>query len=628
MSRINPAHFHKRNKTVREGGAIVRVSTVERGRTHFGSFQIQETLIQNWEKRIKEETGIEYKVVRVIKDKKSAKREHNHRRRDLMQLVQMIELGAIDFLVVEKLDRLSRDEIFNLELAEKIKKYNVELFFIEGGKVDFQKPGDRWRYKLDNIRAGEYSEDLSEKVLRKQRVAMVEVGKDPSPNLTLGLDKHPELRGRYEVNRKELKIAVDIMERFCELGGSREGTLQYCAEKNYKTKAWWTEKSSDENGKIIKPKLRGGRPFDWEALMALLTNPKYRGFNRFYDSFKQFEDKQDAEGYVTWEYHHHKVHGDIIAPALLKAVDELAAKTDYKSRESEFMLSGLLRGPNGSRYGGEFTQKKKYYYNRKVGKRFGAEDLDKLVFSRLTEYVEQNGLLQGLLTRMTEHKDFGLHKIRQQIEWTSAEITKLERASLNFSETIRTAAAEGSKDLAAVVQTLLKQKEQGDQELLQHKATLENLRQDEARFREAFKGQKLQTCLRLVLNGFSTLHPLEQKRILRSFIPSGVIRTEESGEAFLDLYINLDPAMAPSSAGRGRPSLTLYTNPNPIPKVYPFPEAEAFELPAAAGAEKDKGRFSGPAPVGGLGEEKWPYVGIGRGGGIRTHDLFVPNEAR
>ncbi|MCB0384677.1 MAG: recombinase family protein [Bdellovibrionales bacterium] len=315
MRKINPGHFSKRNKTVREGGAIVRVSTLERGRTQFGSLQIQETLIQNWEKRIKAETGIEYKVVRIVRDKKSAKREHNHRRRDLMQLVQLIELGAIDFIVVEKLDRLSRDEIFNLELMEKIKKFNVELFFIEGGKVDFQKQGDRWRYKLDNIRAGEYSEELSEKVLRKQRVAMVEVGKDSTPNLNLGIDKHPELKGRYEINRKELKIVVDIMERFCELGGSREGTLKYCAEKNYKTKQWWTETRADEHGKIIKPKLRGGRAFDWDSLMALLTNPKYRGFNRFHDSFNQYESKQDTNGYVTWEYHHHRVHGDIIDPS-------------------------------------------------------------------------------------------------------------------------------------------------------------------------------------------------------------------------------------------------------------------------------------------------------------------------
>src|SRR5580704_8230303 len=111
MNRFNPTHFHKRNKSVREGGAIVRVSTVERGRTQFGSFEIQQSLIDKWQERIRAETGIEKRVIRVIKDKKSAKREHNHRRRDLMQLVLIIELGAIDFIVVEKLDRLSRDEI-------------------------------------------------------------------------------------------------------------------------------------------------------------------------------------------------------------------------------------------------------------------------------------------------------------------------------------------------------------------------------------------------------------------------------------------------------------------------------------------------------------------------------------
>ena len=615
MNRIHPAHFHKRNKAVREGFAIVRVSTVERGRTQFGSFQIQESLVQDWEKRIKAETGIEYKVIRVVKDKKSAKREHNHRRRDLMQLVQMIELGAIDFLVVEKLDRLSRDEIFNLELMEKIKKYNVELFFIEGGKVDFQKQGDRWRYKLDNIRAGEYSEDLSEKVLRRQRVAMVKVGKDPSPNLTLGLDKHTELKGRYEINRQELKIVVDIMQRFCELGGSREGTLKYCNEKkqSYKTKQWWTEPSVDEHGKIIKPKLRGGRSFDRQTLMALLTNPKYRGFNRFYDSFGQYVDKQDAEGYVTWEYHHHKVHGDMIDPALLKQVDELATKATYRSRESEFMLSGLLRAPNGSRYGGEFTGKKKYYHNRKIGKRIGSEQLDTLVLKRLTEYVEQKGLLQGLLSRMMEHKDFGLHKIQQQVEWTSAEIAKLERVSVNFSDTIRDAAAEGSKDLAAVVQALLKQKEQADLELIQHKAALVTLRQEEANFRESFKGQKLNECLRLALKHFPTLHHLEQKRVMRAFIPFGVVRFEKSGETLLDLHVNLNPALAPLSTGRGRPSLTLYTNPNPIRKAPSITENYDFELPAAVGAENEKGRLSDSAPLGGLGEEKWPFCMIGRG---------------
>jgi hypothetical protein len=49
MSKIKPVIFNKRHKTVREGGAIVRVSTLERGRTQFGSLQVQETLIQEFD---------------------------------------------------------------------------------------------------------------------------------------------------------------------------------------------------------------------------------------------------------------------------------------------------------------------------------------------------------------------------------------------------------------------------------------------------------------------------------------------------------------------------------------------------------------------------------------------------
>lgn len=248
MRSPNQVTFDRRNKKIREGWAIVRVSTVERGRTQHGSLEAQETMIRRWEKAIHEETGTRYNIVRIIEEKASANSENTHRRHDLLKLVQLIELGAIDFIVVEKLDRLSRDEVFNLELMKKVIDYHVELFFIEGGKMDFRNQGDRWRYKIDNIRAGEYSIDLSEKVLRKQRIAMVEAGKDPSPSPTLGLNRHPEFAGKYEVDRAELAIVIDVMEKFRELGGSREGTLRYCEEKGYKTKQWWTEKKVDENG--------------------------------------------------------------------------------------------------------------------------------------------------------------------------------------------------------------------------------------------------------------------------------------------------------------------------------------------------------------------------------------------
>ncbi len=609
----NASIFDRRHKKTREGWAITRVSTVERGRTQHGSLKAQDIMIRRWEKAILDETGTRYKIIRMIEEKASAKSENTHRRHDMLRLVQLIELGTIDFIVVEKLDRLSRDEIFNLELMKKIIDYNVELFFIEGGKMDFRNQGDRWRYKLDNIRAGEYSADLSEKVLRKGRVAMVEAGKDPSPSPILGLNKHPEFAGKYEVDRDELKIAVDIMEKFRELGGSREGTLKYCHDKGekYLTKKWWTEKKVDDKGKIIMPRLKGGKPFTWSTLMSLLTNPKYRGFNSFYDSFSQYVDRQDKQGFVTWEYHHHRVHGDIINPELLKCVDEMAKKADHKSRESEFLLSSILRAPTGSRYGGEFTTKKAYYHNRKLGKRFGSQHLHALVMNRLKQYLDESGLLERLIARMSEHKDFGLPKIRSQKDWIESEIRKLDQASHNFGEAIRNAAIAGDKNLADVVKTLLEQKEKTQGEIEQLKSDLLTVCEEEDRFKECFRGDQLKDYLRLVVANFNSLHHLEQKRVVRAIIPQGIIHVGES-ETTLELYVNLDPKIAPFPIGRGRPSSA-----STEAKIYQFPTSNSVYEPEkiAVGAENDKGHFSSPA-LGGLGEEKWPYIRIGRGGGI------------
>lgn len=610
---MNTSIFDRRHKKMREGWAITRVSTVERGRTQHGSLEAQKTMIGRWEKAIFDETGVRYKIVRTLREKASAKSENTHRRHDLLRLVQLIELGAIDFIVVEKLDRLSRDEIFNLELMKKIVDYNIELFFIEGGKMDFRNQGDRWRFKLDNIRAAEYSADLSEKVLRKGRVAMVEAGKDPSPSPILGLNKHPELAGKYEVDHAELKIAVDIMKKFRELGGSREGTLKYCHEKGekYLTKKWWTEKKVDEKGKIIKPRLKGGKRFTWSTLMSLLTNPKYRGFNRFYDSYGQYPDRQDKQGFVTWEYHHHRVHGDIIDPELLKCVEEMAKKADHKSRESEFLLSSILRAPTGSRYGGEFTAKKAYYHNRKLGRRFGSQHLHSLVLNRLKQYLDDSGLVERLIARMSEHKDFGLPMIRSQKEWIESEINKLDQASRNFGEAIRNAAIAGDKNLAEVVKTLLEQKEKTQGEIEQLKSDLLTVCEEEERFRECFRGDKLKDYLRLVVANFNSLHHLEQKRVVRAIFPQGIIHVGES-ESTLELYVNLDPKIAPFPIGRGRPSSA-----STEAKIYQFPISNPGYVPEkiAVGAENDKGHFSSPA-LGGLGEEKWPYVRIGRGGGI------------
>lgn len=124
------------------------------------------------------------------------------------------------------------------------------------------------------------------------------------------------------------------------------------------------------------------------------------------------------------------------------------------------------------------------------------------------------------------------------------------------------------------------------------------LREQEAQFKESFKGQKLQESLKLALGHFKTLHPLEQKRILRAFIFCGEIRIEESGEVFLDLYINVDPNLAPLSKGKGRPPLKLVSKPGPVALRPNNHENNVIELASAAMAKKEKDLFLPPHPFG------------------------------
>ena len=333
----------KRNKDVLEGWAVVRVS--KENEVKDGSPTQQINVIKDWTKRQKERTGKTYKIVHyVVEDGKSGRYQNTHKRKEILHLVELVKMGAIDFVVNEKLDRFSRDEVLNIQIMRDARKNGVELHEVNYGQFDPNDRGQRMAWKFRNIEAGEYSEGVSENVARKHRSAMVFNGKDASPCPILGLDYHERYVGFYTINREELEIVEDIAKKFIELGHSREGTIRYCHKKGYKTKVWWT-KERIKNGEKIPPKKMGGKAFNWASLMALLGNPKLRGKNAFFDNWNQFPERQAEDGWVRWEYKHHKDHGPLFSGEFFQAIDRGLEKTKQCSRENEFPLVGILYAP-------------------------------------------------------------------------------------------------------------------------------------------------------------------------------------------------------------------------------------------------------------------------------------------
>lgn len=597
-------HAKRKTKNTREGYAITRVSTSERARTQHGSLEQQWNRISRWEKVISEESGLQYKVVHHIQEDTSGKRENTHRRLELLELSRRIESGGIDFIVVEKLDRLSRDEIFNLILAEKLVKFGVELFLIDGGKVDFRQSGDRWKFKIDNIRAGEYSEDLSQKVSIKQREAMVNNGKDPSPTPTLGLDSHDVWVGMYKLNKPELKIVSDIMKQFVSLKGSRRATLEYCKDKQYRTKVWWTEPKVSKDGRRIPPRKMGGHLFDWASLIRLLKNPKYRGINKFYDYYNQFPDLQSEDGYVIWQYHHKKEHGNIVDSELLEQVDELVKTIEWKPRQNEFFMAGVIAAPDGTKYYGEAANggKNYYYYNTKNRHRLIADEIHELVIKKLKKLLLDSGKIEELIKSAESQKKAGLSGFQNEKNRIELRLLELNKVEESFSDSIRALALKGGDNLESTISMLMDEKDRAEKEAQELTLQLQSLSEEERRYREDFQGSQLKKFLKMTLRDFDKMQCLEKKILLQAVFPQIIVHQIESG-VDLELVTSLDPFKSPS------PSVQNGGASSHQCKVLHFP-SQYRQSNQNLGVKKP--HFLDPSPVRGEEDKKWGFVMNGR----------------
>ena len=552
LKRKKQGKMTKNTKSVLKGWAIVRVS--KENLTQDGSPDQQIATIKRWEKRQKEVTGKTYDIINyIIEDGVSGRYQNTHKRKEILHLLELVKMGNIDFIVAERLNRISRDEVLNLQLMRDARENNVELHEINYGKFNPMDRGQRMGWKFRNIQAGEYSEGVSEDVARKMRQAMVHNGKDPSSHPVLGLNPHPKYVGYYVPNREELGIWEDIAQKFISLNYSRQGTIEYCKTVGYKTKVWWT-KEKNKGGEIIKPRRMGGKDFDWNSLFRLLGDSRIRGYHYFYDNWNMFSDLQDKEGWVRWEYQHHQKHGDLLSQKLFEKVDKGLEKTTSCSRANDFLLSGILYGADGSRYYGEAAKSGQYpyYYNRTAAKRFPAQHLHKLVFKRLGELLEQ-GNLEKLIEKIRCHEVLGAPQFSAKRQRILKELRRLDGVVENFSTALRENVSKNNDNLIEVIEEMIAEKKRATEEIEKFKKSLHTLDLEEERFRKALRGEKFKRFVDVALRSVKTAHPLEQKKFLQAVIPKMVIHHGQEGGYYLQLFYNLNPQDSGASSGRRPP---------------------------------------------------------------------------
>ena len=537
-----------KSRTLKNGWAMVRVSTTEQSNVQHGSLEQQHNRIQRWVEETSESSGCEYNIVKSIEEAKSGSKGKFHLRDDFHQLLRVIRKRDIDFVVFESVSRMGRYGKANVEITEACDENGVELWFVDGGKYNHLDKGDRIKFGINNMMAEEESHDNSERVTKKQKEAMVNNGKDTSTIPVLGLDPHPTKVGMYIPNREELQAVGDIMEKFCQYRSLKQ-TVTYCSDKRYKTKVRLTKASTDKKGNIVASQEIGGEGFDEQRLRVMLVNPKYRGFNKFIDRFNQFPKLQDENKVVRWSYAHHREHGLLISEELLQRVDETLKLFEiHKPRSSKYgtvylLSGGMLKDHLGNAFHGSSAKggSHNYYYNKSQDPSFSKslkkQEIEEIVITRLKMYLSTNDQLKKVIDTTLKNNHLVGSGIQSEIMKLQKKTKELEVVIEGFSDSLRKVVLDRSADIVTVCRILEQEKQKAMAELTEVTTCFMELNTKKNFAEDYIKKASINEFIQKTMKAFDKMPEIEKKAYIRAVIKEVIIHEDNS----VELRLNPNP---------------------------------------------------------------------------------------
>ncbi len=187
----------------------------------------------------------------------------NLERPALQRLLDDVEAGRVDSVVVYKIDRLSRSLLDFTKLVEHFERHDVSFVSVT---QQFNTTTSTGRLMLNILMSfGQFEREITgerirDKVAATKRKGMYCGGR---PVLGYGLDRG---RKRLVVDPKEAELVRHIFQRFIEIGSAFEVAKELNAQGR-RTKAW-----TGKNGKTDP-----GRPWSKAQVYRTLNNVLYLG---------------------------------------------------------------------------------------------------------------------------------------------------------------------------------------------------------------------------------------------------------------------------------------------------------------------------------------------------------------
>jgi site-specific DNA recombinase len=181
----------------------------------------------------------------------------------LQRLIEDIQNGLVDAVVVVKLDRLSRSLSQFLQLMEFMELYHI-AFCAVTQQINTASSAGRLLVNV-LMSFAQFEREIGSERTREKVCAARKKGRYIGGSPPLGYDIDPASH-QLTVNPAEAKTVQELFRLYLE----RRSLLAVVKEVNERG---WTKKSW-QNGKGV---FRNGRPFDKVCLQRLLINPLYIG---------------------------------------------------------------------------------------------------------------------------------------------------------------------------------------------------------------------------------------------------------------------------------------------------------------------------------------------------------------
>lgn len=313
----------------------------------------------------------------------------NVQRPGYKKLWNYITSGKIKFIVASELSRLSRNTYDFLDLLTHCEKHGVELFII-GLNLETSSPMGRAMVTILVALAQFEREMTSKRVRDNAQARLLNDGKINGACEILGLDRDPEKKGHFIINKNEVETLKEIFEIYLS-SSSRAETFRILKERGFKNKH--------------------GQDFTKQKFNMLFSAVKYR-----YRGLWPMNDKNEGSTIVKLP------HGPVLDESLLDSIEgRLARQLERKRRAGKahvYLLTTLLEHEDGTKFFGHPAKKReyRYYYNKNNSLRIRCDELDELVIKRLNEYLSFDDSFMGLVQKALSQKNEIVPKIKERIK--------------------------------------------------------------------------------------------------------------------------------------------------------------------------------------------------------------------